>query len=211
MEVYNSEQAQIEAIKAWWDKHGKLVIVGIIALLVGVFGWRNWQDRQLSMADTASLAYFQMVEMAERDPQGAMTIGRHIVGEYSSTAYAPMASMMLARLAVEQGDYDSAEAHLHTVAQQRRHPELRVLAGLRLAQLLLSQQRYEQALAQLPTEAGAFQAASDELRGDILAAQGQAEQAIAAYRRALTGLAAQPERSALVNIKLADLGGSVEE
>lgn len=212
MEVYNSEQDQVEAIKAWWDKNGKLVIVGIIALLVGVFGWRNWQDRQLQSAEAASVAYYQMQENADRDPVMAAEIGRHIVGEFSSTVYAPMASMMLARLAVEEGDLASAEAHLQTViSQQRRLPELQSLARLRLAQVLHAQGRNDEALQQLQAEAGTLQAAFDELRGDILLAQGELGQARAAYASALTGFVTQAERRSMVEMKLNDLAESTAE
>ncbi|MBE0510508.1 MAG: tetratricopeptide repeat protein [Chromatiales bacterium] len=205
MEVYNSEQDQVEAIKAWWDKHGKLVIAGVVALLVGVFGWNTWQDRQLQMADAASTAYYQMLETVAQDPNAAMAIGRHIVGEFSSTTYAPLASMMLARLSVEEGDLASAEAHLQTVAAQRKLPELQRVARLRLAQVIFAQGRHEQALAQLQGDAGSLQAAFDEMRGDILLAQGQREQARAAYSRAASAYADQPDSHALVSMKLNDL------
>jgi predicted negative regulator of RcsB-dependent stress response len=212
VEVYNSEQDQVEAIKAWWDKNGKLVIVGIIALLVGVFGWRNWQDRQLQTAEAASVAYYQMQENAERDPVMAAEIGRHIVGEFSSTVYAPMASMMLAKLAVGEGDLASAEAHLQTViSQQRGLPELQSLARLRLAQVLQAQGRNDEALQQLQADAGTLQAAFDELRGDILLAQGEPSGARAAYASALAGFAAQAERRSLVEMKLNDLAESTAE
>lgn len=208
MEVYNSEQDQVEAIKAWWDKNGKLVIVAIIVLLVSVFGWRSWQDRQLQIAEDASLAYYQMMETAAFDDGRAIEIGRHIVGEFSSTVYASMASMALARLAVQQGDLDSAEAHLRTVTQQRRIPELQIVASLRLAQVLFAQGRADEALTQLQGNGGTLQAAFDELRGDILRAQGQHEQARDAYRKAIAGFGAQPERLALVEMKQNDLAES---
>ena len=211
MEVYNSEQDQVEALKAWWDKNGKLVIVGVIALLVAVFGWRSWQDHQIETADAASVAYYQMLETAAQDPVTAMEIGRHIVGEFSGTAYAPMASMVLARLSVEQGDLVAAAAHLQGVAQQKRMPELQILARLRLAQVMFAQGEPEQAMAQLQGDAGSLQAAFDELRGDILLAQGEREQARAAYAGAVSGFAAQPQRQALVEMKLNDLAEEVSE
>lgn len=205
MEVYNSEQDQVEALKAWWDKNGKLVIVGVIALLVAVFGWRSWQDHQVQTAEAASVAYYQMLETAAQDSATAMEIGRHIVGEFSATAYAPMASMMLARLSVEQGDLAAAAAHLQGVAQQKRMPELQILARLRLAQVMFAQGEPEQAMAQLQGDAGSLQAAFDELRGDVLLSQGERDQARTAYASAVSGFAAQPQRQALVEMKLNDL------
>ena len=207
MEVYNSEQDQVEAIKAWWEKYGKLVIVGVIALLLSVFGWRTWQDRQYTQAESASLAYFQMHELAATDPGAAMEIGRHIVGEFSSTTYAPMAGLLLARLSVEQGDWQAAEAHLRSVLNQTRMPEIQWLARLRLAQVLFAQGNYSAALTELGQPAGLLQAAYDELRGDVYAAQGETQRAITAYRAALDGFVGQPDRSMLIEMKLADLAG----
>ncbi len=209
MEVYNSEQDQVEALKAWWDKWGKLVIVGIIALLVGVFGWRNWVDRQVSMADAASLAYYQMVEIAPHDSDTAMEIGRQIVGEFSSTIYARMAAMQLARLAVEQGQLETAEAHLRSVAEQRGLPELQTVARLRLAKVLMAQARYAEALTVLEHDGGSIQAAYDELRGDLLLAQGDSSAAVEAYRSALSAMLEAPAAASLVEMKLADLGADL--
>ncbi|MGU3844696.1 YfgM family protein, partial [Vibrio diabolicus] len=44
MELYDTEEQQVEAIKDWWKENGKAVIIGAVVGLGGLFGWRYYQD-----------------------------------------------------------------------------------------------------------------------------------------------------------------------
>ena len=44
MELYDSEEQQVEAIKDWWKENGKAVVLGVVVGLGGLFGWRYYQD-----------------------------------------------------------------------------------------------------------------------------------------------------------------------
>ncbi|PAR85254.1 YfgM family protein, partial [Vibrio cholerae] len=44
MELYDTEEQQVEAIKDWWKENGKAVIFGAVIGLGGLFGWRYYQD-----------------------------------------------------------------------------------------------------------------------------------------------------------------------
>jgi predicted negative regulator of RcsB-dependent stress response len=209
VEIYNSEQEQVEALKAWWEKNGRTVIIAIIALLLGVFGWKSWQGQQQQKAESASTAYQQMIDASLANPEQAMEAGRAIVSDYAGTIYASMASMAMARIAVEQDDLDAAAAHLRAALEQGEQPELKLLARARLARVLLAQDKPAEALAQLQgVEAGALQGVYDELRGDILLAQGEREQARAAYTNALAAFSEVPDKGELVQLKLDDLAKS---
>ncbi len=47
MEIYNSEEQQVEAIKRFWKENGTAIIAGVVLGLGGLYGWRYFQDQQL--------------------------------------------------------------------------------------------------------------------------------------------------------------------
>ena len=44
MEIYNNDEQQAEAIKEWWKENGKAILVGATLGLVGMFGWRYFNE-----------------------------------------------------------------------------------------------------------------------------------------------------------------------
>jgi len=77
------------------------------------------------------------------------------------------------------------------VADRSQDPELRQVARMRLARVLVEQGKHDDALALLdPAAGGAFASLVHELRGDALAAKGDASAARKEYEAALEGAAA---------------------
>ena len=70
----------------------------------------------------------------------------------------------------------TAQAQLAWAAENAKD-EPRDLARLRLAAVLLDEKAYDEALKQLAAEPPAFAARFDELKGDVLAAQGKKPEA----------------------------------
>ncbi len=203
MEVYNSEQEQVDALKAWWDKNGRSALAALAVFLLSVLGWQGWNDHRNQQAEAASGHYQQMAELMQSDSVKAMEAGRALIASYPNSVYAVMASMSMAKLAVADKDLDAAAAHLRSAMQQSDQPELAELARLRLARVELAQGTPEAALATV--NGGAGGAASDELRGDILLSQGKRSEARAAYARALDGFSDTADKRELVQMKLDDL------
>jgi predicted negative regulator of RcsB-dependent stress response len=209
VEVYNPEQEQVEALKAWWDKNGRSALFALVVFLLAVLGWQQWQKQQQQQAEAASDQYQQMLVLMAQDAGKAMEAGRALVAKQPGSAYAVMASMAMAKLAVEQNELDGAAAHLRMAMEQSSQPELARLARLRLARVEFSQGKAEAALATLG--AGEGDAAADELRGDILLSQGKHDGARAAYSRAVASYGDVPDKRELAQMKLDDLAqGSAE-
>ena len=75
---------------------------------------------------------------------------------------------------------------LRGVADRSQDVELRLVAKTRLARVLVEQGKYDEALALLDaSQAGAFAAVTHEIRGDALAAKGDAAQARSEYDAAI--------------------------
>lgn len=212
MDIYNSEQEQVEALKAWWDKNGRMTITALVVVLASVLGWKSWMGHNQQRAEAASVTYQQMLDVLDSNPDKAMELGRGVVAEYPDSSYAVMASLAMAKVAVAKKDLDAAAAHLRLAMGQAKLEEFKQLARLRLAEVLLAQGKADEALSLLPAEAASsFRGSFAELRGDILLSQGKRDAARDAYTNALAGYTSVPEKRTIVQMKLDDLAENKAE
>ena len=203
MEVYNSEQEQVDALKAWWDKNGRDALIGLVVLLAGVLGYQQWDAHQKGVAEAASTHYQKMLDMMAGDRAAATEAGRALIANYPDSIYAVLSSMALAKMAVEDKDLDAAAAHLRSAMEKSDQAEIASIARLRLARVEFALGKADAALATLA--GGEKGAAFDELRGDILLSQGKKAEAREAYIAALAGFSDTPDKGELVQMKLDDL------
>lgn len=214
MAVYDlEEQEQISELKAWWAQYGTLVTtIAMIAALASV-GWQGWQWYQNRSAAEAGALYFAVQQAAEQqDAQKARDAAGRLIGEYSGTAYAQLGALLSAGVQFGSGDLDNARAQLEWAADKGKDAALRDLARLRLATVLLQKGELDAALARLQTAPTATYAARfADLRGDVLAAQGKAAEARAAYQAAIEALASAGDQATtlreVVRVKLESLEG----
>lgn len=208
METYDSEQEQVEAIKKWWKENGRSVIAGLIIGLGGMAGWKSWVAYQETQAVSASTAYDQLVQIIDsKRHEEAKQHGDRLLQEYTSSAYAGLSSMLLAKVALEQGDTEDARQYLQWVADHANFPELKHIATLRLARLLLQNAKTDAALDLLADQSPiGFEAAYAEIRGDVHVKKGNISAARAAYTHALSSLSVASTNRKLLQMKLDDLG-----
>jgi predicted negative regulator of RcsB-dependent stress response len=103
-----------------------------------------------------------------------------------------MGALVAARFYYDRNDLKSAKAQLQWALERSSSDDLRELARLRLAAVLLDEKAYDEALKQLETpHAAAYEAQYAALKGDILAARGQPAEAKAAYKLAIEKAGAQ--------------------
>lgn len=206
MELYNSEEEQVEALKRWWEKNGTNFLIGLVLILGGVFAVQSWQGSKNADAEMASHLYQQMMIQLESDSAAAQTTADRLVAEFGSTAYADPAMMALGTLAVRGDDYAGAAARFRQVMESGSTPEQRQLARYRLVRVLMADGKGGEGLALIEqAPASGFSAALSELKGDILLGEGRRSEARAAYATALQGLTEVPSRRAIVQMKLDDL------
>lgn len=210
MEVYRSEQEQVDAIKQWWEKNGKFVIVVGVLAISGAVGGRVWKEYQSNEIGKASSEYELVLKGLESgNAVDALQRGGRLLEQFGDTAYAPMAALAMVRLETDKGDTASAKLHLNWVVEHAELDELKQVARLRLARILLAEGKLDEALAATEAgDAGAFRSAYDALRGDIYAAKGQVVQARTAYKAATNSEELSGQTKSLIEMKLDDLGGS---
>jgi predicted negative regulator of RcsB-dependent stress response len=191
-EGYETEDEQLESLKRWWRENGKSTLVAIVIGLVGVFGWQGWQKQQLQQTEAASAIYQNLLQVSstnngELSPSQQATanhLATTLKTDFSGSTYAIFAAFYKAKFAVSENDLETAETELQWVLDNNSPAELAIQARLRLARVLHSQQKYDQALALLDLEGTDSTSGFEELRGDVLLAQGDKDGAVKAYQKA---------------------------
>ncbi len=116
MDVYNTEEEQVEAIKKWWNENGKSIITGIIIGVIAIFGWRSYENYTAMQAKAASILYEQLlVASRKNDTNNIRSIANNIIADYKSSTYAIFSKLMLAKLESESGDLENAEVYLYSI------------------------------------------------------------------------------------------------
>jgi predicted negative regulator of RcsB-dependent stress response len=181
------EQEQLATIKAWWKDNGTNLLLLVVAIAVGVAGWQGWRNWQAGQAQQAGALYDTLAKAAQtNDPKALRDAGGTLVESFPRTLYASMGALAAARFYVERGELKEARAQLQWVVDRSPSDELRDLARLRLAGVLLDEKSHDAALAQLAEKhAASLDAQFAALKGDVLVAKNQPAEARAAYRLAL--------------------------
>jgi predicted negative regulator of RcsB-dependent stress response len=116
--------------------------------------------------------------------------------------------MLVAGLLFKAGDKAGAKAQLQFVLDRASEDELKQIARFRLAEVLFDDKQNDDALRMLDAKHDEpFAGVYADLRGDILAAAGRADEARAAYQSALAKLDSKSPYRAYVQVKLDSLGG----
>ena len=209
MEIYQTEEEQVEALKKWWKENGNSVIFGVVLGLTAIFGWREWQDYNIEQSASASMLYQQMVAASrENNAKTVREKAMEITTVYKNTAYAVFARLALAKIAVTNGELDAAAGDLQWALDNTSQESLRHVIYLRLARVLISQGKLGEASAVLGTNSdkGEFSASYRELEADVLRLKNKVDAARDAYQQALNMAHASGQETTIIEMKLDDLG-----
>lgn len=180
------EQEQIDSLKTWWKMYGNLVTGVVVAASIAVIAWQGWNWYQRNQTAQAA-AIYAVLEQAVvlRDAQKVKSAAGELAEKFGGTSYAWLGALVAAKQSFDSGDLKTARAQL-TWAADNAKDEVKDLARLRLAAVLLDEKAYDEALKQLESpHAAAFEARFLEFKGDVLTAQGKLPEARTAYKAAL--------------------------
>jgi predicted negative regulator of RcsB-dependent stress response len=213
MAVYDlQEQEQLDDLKAWWKRWGNAVTYAVALAAIAfaaVQGWRWWNAKQ---AEEASVVYGALSQaMRNNELPKAKEAGAQLTDKFGRTGYAPRGALMLAKALFDSGDAAGAKAQLLWVVERADEEALKEVARYRLAEVLLHDKQYDEALKVLDAKHGdSFAGLYADLRGDALAAAGRNDEAKAAYQLALAKLDAKSPYRNYVQVKLEAIGGTVD-
>lgn len=206
------EQEQVAELKAWWSQYGNLIVSAITAGLLVIAGWQGWRWYERSQAADAAMHYEALAKAAQGgDAKAVRDSAGVLVESYPRSLYAAIGALAAARFLYDRNDIKNAKAQLAWAMDNARSEELRDLARLRLATMLLDEKGYDEALKLLDAKhAPAFDAQYAALRGDVLVGKNQPNDAKAAYRSALERSDKEQGNAAFrdsVRMRLDALGG----
>ena len=96
-DIQDAEREQVEAIKKWWGENGRVVTIGIILGLGGVFGWKAWEARVVSNEEQASVLYEQLVNAAASNTTPEVDeLAGTLMDSYPNSGYATLSALIRA-------------------------------------------------------------------------------------------------------------------
>lgn len=202
MELYDTEEQQVEAIKDWWKENGKAVIFGAVIGLGGLFGWRFYQDSVTSAQEAASASYTKAIQtLATKGVDGEADV-QSFIDSNNKSEYAVLAAMQLAKAQVQAGNLDEALAQLEWAKNATGDAALKPVITYRVARLQAEQGNFDAALSELANiKEQSWTGRVSELRGDISLRKGDKSAAYAAYTEAQQA----EDASQTLQMKLDDL------
>jgi predicted negative regulator of RcsB-dependent stress response len=205
------EQEQLATLKAWWKDNGTLVLVAIAAAAIAFAGWQGWSRWKDSQSNQAATLYEAMLKaLVAGDAKAMREPGGELAQKFPGSLYASMGALAQARFYFDRSDLKNAKAQLQWALEHSGSAEVRDVARLRLAGVLVDEKSYDEALKLLEAKhSPALEAQYAALRGDALVAKNRPEEAKAAYRAALekADSARSPGLRESVQIRLDALGG----
>ena len=209
MADYATDEQQVEALKKWWAENGKHLIAGVALGLGILFAWDWWGKHKDQQGMEASDVYISMTSAVKAGSlEQAKILKNQIHADYSATPHAPLASMALAKLQVENNALAPAAENLQWVIDNAKQDEVVEIATIRKARVLLATGDLEQSEKLLNTSfPAAYTSIVEELKGDLFSAKGDTEAARIAYDKALLTAGGAAE---FLQLKRDALGSSAE-
>ncbi len=203
------EQEKIDALKDWWDKNGTRLVIVAFLVAASILGWRGYQWYEQHQA-TKAMGYFEALEIAaeQNDEQSTarlLAASEALRKDHAGSAYASRGLLVAAQFFQENGELANAEEQFNWIIAHSKEASIVGIARLRLAGLLLEQEKYAAALQQLQQPIAAYVGLYADRRGDVYYAQGDLAQARSEWESAVPALA-DVAYVQIVQLKLEALG-----
>ena len=139
-----NEELRSDKVKAFWKRHGSLLIGAAVAIVVGTAAfsfYEYWTEKQASQSGDQFLAALNLVRDGKND-EALKTLDQLEKDGYG--AYPVLARMRAAGVLSQKGDYAGAVAAFDKVSADASVPQaIRDLAKLRAAFILIDTGSYD--------------------------------------------------------------------
>lgn len=204
MEVYSTENEQVDALRRFFIENGKALAIGVVIGIGALLGWRYWQNHQQAEMTGASQSYQQASEALTGGKADGVALAEKFI-EKNANNYGVLAALQVAQHDVDQKDFAKAEQRLAWAQGQTKDENLKSLIELRLARVQLQENKLDDALKTLDlVKATGWVAMAQDVRGDVLVKKGDVKGAREAYSKGLASDASQ-SLQALLRMKLNNL------
>ena len=198
------EQEKIDGLKSWWEVYGTLAIIIVATFIAGISGTQAWKYYQKQQTAQAAELFISLQEIDEDgDSKKIRDAARLLIEGFPDSGYASRAALISARASIEAKDIKNARNQLEWVLVNTEEVELKDIAQLRLANLLLDEKKHDEALKVLDSKHSEFfDVLYEDLKGDIYADKGSISEAGSAYKMAMTKIDEKETRYKIIQMKL---------
>ncbi|MFN0164550.1 MAG: YfgM family protein [Burkholderiales bacterium] len=203
------EQEQLDQLKAWWQKNGNLVVTAITLVFLAIAGVNGWNYYKSSQAGAAATVFEGLQKLSEKnEPAKVVEAAKALAEQYPRSTFAAMGQFIAAKSAFDANDLAAARTALQWVMDKSSDDELKHLARVRLAGVMVDQKEFDAALKLLETARPAhFEALYADRRGDALYAMGKPADARGAWESALAKSEGSGALKSAIEFKLDLVGG----
>ena len=200
IEIELTEDEDLVRARAWWKENGSSIIAGIAIGVVMVVGYNYWQTYQENRANEVAQLYEAYQASNNETALNALTDAN------AGSTYTQLARLTAAKNAADEKQYDQAASLLKDVLASGTDSGMKAVAALRLATVYLSQNKPDEAIQLLDSQAESVlplqQARSAETKADAYLQKGDQAQARALYQSSIDALTAAGQPATLVQLKL---------
>ena len=97
MEIYQTEEQQVEAIKSYWQQNGNTIIAGIALGFAGFIGFNLYQDNKFEEELLVSDSYQTLIEQSGKDAKAFTANGEKFISENGNNSYVSLTALALAK------------------------------------------------------------------------------------------------------------------
>jgi len=212
MDIFQSEEEQVESIKKWWAENSKSLMLGVGAGLLALFSWQTWDENKRTHTLEASDVYQELTKVIQEDKfDAAIVLANQIDKTYSDTPYAALAGLQKAKAQLKTADRKSAVESLEKVASNATNNSLQHIARIRSFRIRIADGEMKSVIADIDAvineeggiNPGEFVGQYEALKGDAYRLLGDIEKSRNSY---IVALRSATLESRLLQLKLDDLG-----
>lgn len=204
MDYVEVEDDETDQVKKFLKKYGNALLTIILVIVLGIVGMQYWHKHQTKVAAEASITYENLLgSIAAKQVPQTQAFANQLMEDFSSTSYAKMAALIMAKQAVEANKLPLAMTKLQWVVDNASSKSIKAIAQVRLARVQISANEAQQAIKTLssvkPIE---FMAEANMVKGDAYMALKKTADAKVAYTQALKDAAPKTSLYAYIQMKL---------
>lgn len=208
MADHQTEEQQVEALKAFWNDNGNSIIAGLVIGFAAFIGYGYYKEHKLEQEMNTSQAYQNVVELAGKDDKAYREAGEKFINDNNASSYSALTALALAKDAATHQDWQQAEKFLTTAIDKSTENSIKAIATVRLARVQIQLEKYDEAIATVSKELPAsFNADIEEIKGDAFLKQDKQELARNAYQAAID--ASKDNANPALQMKLDDLAEQI--
>ena len=209
VKLSSTEEENTEFLSSLWDTYKYLILLSLVLLGAGIFGWESWSQNRISNLQDSANMYESFINSLNDEDLDQKVLANQIIKKYPNTLYADLVTFHLAKISVEEEDLNKAEEHLTWILQ--RHDSkwgsdfdpIEATARLRLARVLIANNNSNNAL-EIINESENMSSSLLEVKGDAEEKLGFYAEAKLSYLKALESNQSQSVE-AILKMKLANL------